>query len=74
LLILGEVIETPALNIERPDAFAAKHERNRQLRTHIIDSVDVARILRHVAYANRKPGARGRARNPLSDRDFEIFR
>src|SRR5580700_6252952 len=42
----------PALNIEYADAFAAQHQRNSQFRTHIIDRVDISRIVQRIADAH----------------------
>ena len=58
LLLVREVIDLRALDIEHADDLVLKDQRHGQLGAHRIDGVDVARILAHVGNANRF--ARGR--------------
>jgi len=74
LLLRREVIRVTALNIKHANTLAAKHQRHRELRPHIIDRVDVPRVFRRVAHTHGVPGSCRRATDPLTQRDPQIFR
>ncbi len=63
-----------ALDIEYANALSAEHQRHREFGLHAFDGVDVARILRDIADANRLAGRSRGAGDSLPHRNAQIFR
>ena len=74
LLIVGEVVQMAALNIQHANALPAEHQRNGQFGTHGFNGIDIARILRDVADTHGMARGRRRSGNSLPDGNAQIFR
>ena len=67
---LGERVELRALEIEDADAAILEQHRDRQLGPHVVDHLDVARILRDVRHEHRLAMERRVADQALAERDL----
>ena len=74
LLVLGEVIQMLALNIEDTDNLGAKYEGNCEFGANAVDGIDVSRILGNIADANRVASAGCGTGNSLPNGNSEVFR
>ncbi len=67
---LREAVELRTLEVEHADAAILQQHRNRQLRPHVVDDLDVARILRHVRHEHGLAMERGVPDQALAERDL----